>query len=164
MKQQAEGSYNDYRVLTAGPAARVRMLYEKAITHIESAQAALREGDAEGRGRNVTGAHAILGELIVSLNREVAPELSHRLETFYEYLQWRLLEGHSKRDAGAFEEARSLLGSMKEAWVDEPATEVKPDGPAPAPVEVEPVGEAPQGAHPYLRQGALGRSQGRLYL
>jgi flagellar biosynthetic protein FliS len=164
MKQQAEGSYSDYRVLTAGPAARVRMLYDKAAAHIESAQAALREGDAEARGRNVTGAHAILGELIVSLNREVAPALSHRLETFYEYLQWRLLEGHSRRDAAAFAEARALLLSMKEAWVDEPVADVKSDSPATGPVGAEPSGAAPQGAHPYLRQGSFGRSHGRLYL
>lgn len=111
-----QNRYGDYRILTASPAGLVKLLYNKAISQVEAAGECLRNKDPEGRARNVNGAVAVLSELLMSLNHEVAPELSSRLKALYDYMQWRLVTGHSTRDESAFGEVLQLLRSLGEAW------------------------------------------------
>lgn len=161
MNLKGQGSYGEYRVLTASPAASVRMLYDKMLSSVAAARERLHKKDPEGRARNVSAAFSILTELTASLNHEVAPELSGRLKGLYEYLQWRLVTGHAERNDDAFQEVERLLQSMREAWI-EPARPADEEA-APLPEAVHPQPRVnPYG--PYGRHGADEPAGGSMYL
>jgi flagellar protein FliS len=118
----ATRSYEEYRVLTASPLARVRLLYDKMIAETGLARECLRSNDPEGRARHVNSAFSVVTELILSLKPETALELTSRLKQVYEYVQWRLVTGHAQRDGRALEEVQALMRSMREVW-EEPVEE-----------------------------------------
>jgi flagellar protein FliS len=158
MNAKGQGSYGEYRVLTASPVASIRMLYDKMISSVEAARECVRQKDPEGRARNVSAAFSILTELTASLNHEVAPGLSARLKALYEYLQWRLVTGHAERNDGAFQDVERILRSMREAWV----VQAQPAGEDAAPGR-EAVRPQPR-INPYERQRANQAADRSMYL
>jgi flagellar protein FliS len=143
--------YEEYRVLTASPIARVRLMYDVVISETEAARECLRNGDTMARGRHVSKAFDIVTELVISLKPEVAPDLAANLKQFYEYIQWRLTNGHSQQSDADFEEVQTLMRSMREGWADSTESSAAPE--APEPEEATAVAKPVRPSNPYARQG-----------
>src|SRR5262249_43196565 len=139
----------EYRVLTASPLARVRLMYDKVISEAEAARECLRSGDTMARGQHISKALEVVTELMISLKPEVAPELSANLMQFYEYIQWKLSSAHTDKSDSALEEVQTLMRSMREGWADSNESAAEPEAPAPE----APVARPVQPSNPYMRQG-----------
>jgi flagellin-specific chaperone FliS len=53
--------------MTAGPIARVRLMYDKVISETEAARECLLNGDIMARGQHISKALEVVTELIISL-------------------------------------------------------------------------------------------------
>ena len=135
--------------MTAGPVARVRLMYDKVISETEAAREGLRNGDTMARGRHISKALEVVTELVISLKPEVAPELAANLKQFYEYIQWRLATAHSERSDSHLEEVQTLMRSMREGWQEPADAEREQEAPEPVEVAARPV----RPSNPYMRQG-----------
>src|SRR4051812_36673111 len=94
MWSNAHDAYLESRVESADPVQLVRMLYQGAIGSVREARSHLSKGDIAERSRAISKAHAIVTELLVSLDHERGGEISMRLARLYDYMQRRLLEAN----------------------------------------------------------------------
>jgi flagellar protein FliS len=94
----------------------VGMLLDGAISRIIQASAYLARGDVAAKGRSITAAVAIVGELRDSLDHKVDRALSQRLESLYEYVSRRLLFAQLNNDPAALDESAKLLTPIRDGW------------------------------------------------
>lgn len=111
----ATQAYTQSSVLTAPPERLVVMLYDGAGRFLARAAAALRDGDAGAAGEPLQRTHAILDELLATLNAE-AGEIAERLESIYRFCKQTLTEAQLQRDAAAVERVAELLAELRDAW------------------------------------------------
>jgi flagellar protein FliS len=111
--------YFEQMILSASPIELVRLLYQQAIASVADAREHLREGRIRERGAAIRKVHAILAELLVSLNPDYSPEIAENLRKLYCYIQERLLEAHMWQVEPPLEEAAQLLATLADAWREE---------------------------------------------
>jgi flagellar protein FliS len=124
----ASQAYTQNSVLSAPPERLVVMLYDGAGRFLARAVEAVREGDMAAAAEPLHRAHAILDELLATLDFE-AGEVAERLESIYLFCKRTLIEAQLARDPEPIERVAGLLGVLRGAWA-----EVAEKGPA------EPVG------------------------
>lgn len=95
-------------------------MYQRAIASVADARDHLREGRIRERSQAIKRAHAILSELLISLNGEYAPELTANLRLLYCYMQQRLLDANFGQQDGPLEETGRLLTTLADAWREVP--------------------------------------------
>jgi flagellar protein FliS len=110
-------AYMENAIQSASPVELVRLMYEVALQSVGRARRCLREGDPEGRSREISRAHAIVTELAFALDHEVAPELGRNLAELYDYIGRRLLEAHTAQDEAPLEEVTRLLSTLLDGWM-----------------------------------------------
>jgi flagellar protein FliS len=143
MWSNAHDAYLESRVESADPVQLVRMLYQGAIGSVREARSHLSKGDIGARSRAISKAHAILTELLVSLDHDRGGEISVRLARLYDYMQRRLLEANLQQLDAPMAEVLGLLSTLNEAWEGlQPAVET-PEAPAGNAWTPQPAGEAP---------------------
>ncbi len=103
-------------ILSASPIELVRIMYQRGIALTADAREHLREGRIRERVQAVTKVHAILSELMVSLDMDKAPELAHNLRRLYCYMQQRLIEANFSREDAPLEEVGRLMSTLADAW------------------------------------------------
>src|SRR6185312_12041599 len=108
--------YFEQMILSASPVELVRLLFQQAIASVADAREHLREGRIRERAQAIKKAHAILGELLVSLRMDHAPELAQNLRMLYCYMQQRLLEANFQQTDAPLEETGRLLTTLADAW------------------------------------------------
>ena len=94
----------------------ISMLLDGAISRVIQAQGHLMHGDVAAKGRSISGAVAIVGELRNSLDHKVDRALSERLESLYEYVSRRLLFAQLNNDPAALDEVMKLLTPVRDGW------------------------------------------------
>ena len=82
----------------------------------------LREGRIRERVQAIKRVHAILSELMISLQPEPAPELAANLRKLYCYMQQRLIDANFSQTDGPLEETGRLLTTLADAWQEVPRT------------------------------------------
>jgi flagellar secretion chaperone FliS len=107
------------RVLTASPAQRVVMLYDRLLLDLRLAASA---EDAYSAGSNVSHALQVLAELHGSL------DVSHggpaeNLSSIYGYLIGRLLEARMSGQLGELPVITKIVGDLRDAWAQAAASE-----------------------------------------
>jgi flagellar protein FliS len=112
--------YFEQVILSASPIELVRILYQQAIAAVADAREHLRAGRIRERVRAVTKAHAILSELMLSLDSKQAPELAGNLRRLYCYMQERLIEANFSQKDAPLEETARLLSTLADAWQEIP--------------------------------------------
>jgi flagellar protein FliS len=113
-------SYRQVATQTASPGQLVLMLYDGAIRFLQRALTGFGIDDpAECNStinNNVLKTQAILGELDSSLNLEAGGELARHLRQVYLYLDWRLTESNTRKEAEGIQEAIGKLTLLRDAW------------------------------------------------
>jgi len=143
MWSNAHDAYLESRVESADPVQLVRMLYQGAIGSVREARNHLAKGDIAHRSRAISKAHAILTELLVSLDHERGGEISIRLARLYDYMQRRLLEANLQQVDAPLAEVLGLLSTLNEAWDGlQPAVEAQ-EPPAANAWTPQPSGDVP---------------------
>lgn len=107
--------YMTERVLTASPVELIRMLYEGALSSVDLAIEMFQANDIMARGRAITKAVDIIGELRASLRPGAG--FSSTLAELYGYMQQRLLEAHAARSVEQLREVSRLLRCLYEGWL-----------------------------------------------
>jgi flagellar secretion chaperone FliS len=116
MWQNAQDTYLEQRVLSAGPLELVNLLYQAATGAVRDARRHLAAGEILARSRAISKACGILTELITSLDHQRGGELSQRLAQLYDYMQRRLLEANRGQIDEPLAEVLSLLATLGNAW------------------------------------------------
>lgn len=108
--------YRKNQFHTADRGTLLLMLYEGAIDSLRKAKRHMEKGETAAKGACLSRAHAIVGELLTSLDFGAAGELPHRLAALYRFVLERIVEAHTKRRKEAIEEALAVLEVLGRAW------------------------------------------------
>lgn len=115
-------SYLETEILSASPMRLVELLYRGAIEAVRQARDAVDGSNIAERNRQIARAHAILSELLSSLDHGRGGALSLELAELYDYMQRRLNDANFEQTAGPIEEVRRLLETLLDAWTTVSAT------------------------------------------
>ena len=111
----AQAAYTQNSVLTASPEQLVVMLYDGALKFLARAAAAMRLGEASGAGVAFGRAHAILDELLATLDLDQG-EIAERLQSIYVFCGRTLCEAHLESDPAKVDQVMKLLRELRDAW------------------------------------------------
>jgi flagellar protein FliS len=104
------------RVDIGDKGAILLMLYNTAIELLEEAKTALECGDLAAKGVHIAQAHAILSELLASLDFEIGGELAQNLESLYLFMLDQLMAAHINNDTKALDTVISILRPLYVSW------------------------------------------------
>jgi len=137
-----QDAYLESQVLTADPLELVRILYRAARDATRRAAEHLAAGRIAERAREISKAHAILTELILSLDHARGGSYSRGLAELYDYMQRRLLDANQRQKPEPLAEVQALLATLLSGWeqIRMPAVPANTT-PAPPPSEIEPPAE-----------------------
>lgn len=109
-------AYRQTNVITANPGRLVLMCYEGAIRSLKSAREKYISKEYETKAETVQKARSIISELILALDFEKGGEVARNLDSLYNYMLRRIIEGDVKGDVKAFDEVIGMLSELKSAW------------------------------------------------
>ncbi|OZI12743.1 flagellar export chaperone FliS [Bacillaceae bacterium SAS-127] len=107
-------TYSNNSVTTASPGELTLMLYNGCLKFIAQAKKAIEAKNIEAKNTNIQKAQAIIQELMVTLNMEVA--MSENLLPLYDYLNRRLMEANVKNDLAILEEVEGFVTEFRDTW------------------------------------------------
>ena len=113
--------YNQYQsvqVTTSNPEKVLIMLYDGAINFTKIAIDKLAKGDIAGKGLYIGKAHAIVAELMGTLNHEVGGDIARQLEQLYTYLIDEFVAANIKNSTDHLENALRIMTTMRDTWVE----------------------------------------------
>ncbi len=119
-------------VAAASPHKLIVMLYDGALVSISNAMMHMKSGNIAEKGLAVSKAILIIDSgLRASLNKETGGDIAVNLDSLYEYMTDRLLQGNMHNQAELLDEVYKLLLELKGAWdaiveKDKPVEEVVP--------------------------------------
>lgn len=108
--------YKETSVVTASPTKLVVMLYEGAIRFLTRAASDIRKGDLVSKAESVSRAVAIIQHLRGTLDLDKGQHIARDLDRLYQYTLSRVLEGSTKLNANAIDEAIKVLANLLPAW------------------------------------------------
>jgi flagellar protein FliS len=109
-------AYRQTNVTTADPGRLVLMCYEGAIGSLKTARENYISGEYEAKAETVQKAQNIISELALALDFEKGGEMARNLDSLYNYMLRRIIEGDVKGDVKAFDEVILILGQLESAW------------------------------------------------
>jgi flagellar protein FliS len=115
MQNYLQSGYVAERVLSASPLELIRMLYEGALSAVDLAIEMFHNNDVMARGRAITKAVDIVGELRAALRE--GTEFTVTLGELYGYMQNRLLEAHARKSEDHLLEVSRLLKCLYDGWL-----------------------------------------------
>ena len=114
--RQAASAYKEAALETAPPIKIVHMLYEGAIRSLLQAEEAEREGPATEFQEKLRRADAIVCELRLCLDHEVAPDVARNLNALYLFVESQIQEAILERAIEPIDHARRVLTRLYEGW------------------------------------------------
>lgn len=113
----ALAAYRRNSIDTASPGGLVVMLYDRLLTALDRAEAALGlpRPDIESAHREFTRSQDIVLELLSSLDRSAGPIVGS-LARLYEYCHHQLVEANLLKDIGPALPVRSIFSDLRGAW------------------------------------------------
>lgn len=108
--------YKQSLLESAPPIKIVRLLYEKAIQHMERARRLDAATQSTEFNVAIGKADAIVVELRVSLDPSHAPDVCGNLESLYLFVESQLSEGMAQRDGETLVPAIQVMKDLLTAW------------------------------------------------
>jgi len=99
------------------------MLYNAAIELLEEAKSAIERGDLVEKGRNLSQTHAIVSELLASLDFDIDGDLAGKLKDLYVFMLEQLARANMNNDANSLNVVISLLRTLYGGWEGAVASE-----------------------------------------
>ena len=109
-------AYRQTNVVTADPRKLVVMCYEDAVKHLKTALTAYESNDYEAKARSLAKVHDIVAFLIQSLDFTRGGDIARALDSLYNYILRRLMDGDLKRDKAAFDEVIHIFEELLSSW------------------------------------------------
>jgi flagellar protein FliS len=92
------------------------MLYNAGIELLEEATSSLNEGDLVAKGGYLSQTHAIISELLASLDFSIDGELAQNLKDLYLFMLDQLMAANINNDPKPLEVVGALLRTLQQAW------------------------------------------------
>lgn len=112
----AENTYLQSSVQSASPVRLTIMLYDRLVTDIRNASAAVQEDNIEKCCEHLNHAALVLGHLEGNLDHENGGDTAKSLAAFYSVLRAKLLEAQVKKSPEIFEEQIGLIVQVRQTW------------------------------------------------
>ncbi len=109
-------TYKKNQFYTADKGTLLLMLYQGAIDFLMRAKEYLQKGQIADKGIYLSKAHAIVAELLSSLDFEVGGDLARSLDALYRFMMEQLMEAHLSNDVKPIDDVLSLLLLLQEGW------------------------------------------------
>lgn len=106
--------YSNNRILTASPAELTLMLYEGAIKFCNIAIVGIEQNDIEKAHINIMKVEKIIDYLRKTLDMKYP--VAQDFENIYVYLDRRLREANTSKDAEILKEVKMHLDSVRDTW------------------------------------------------
>jgi flagellar protein FliS len=103
-------------VVDADPHRLIQLLLDGAMDRIAQAKGALHSGDRAAVGEALGKAVGIISGLQECLDKEQGGEIAANLDSLYDYMNRRRLDGHREQESAPLDEVAQLLGTIKSGW------------------------------------------------
>lgn len=113
-QNRAFNAYQQNSVTTASPGELTLMLYNGCLKFLSTAKKAIEDKNIQEKNTNIQKAQAIINELNVTLNMDIA--ISKQMYSLYEYMNRRLIEANIKNDTEIIDEVISLTTEFRDTW------------------------------------------------
>ena len=130
MDHTAQQRYLVRQIMSATPAGRVAMLYDRAIGLLNEAIDAIEAGEIERRWRCNSKAVEVVSHLWETLDMEQGGKIATNLGELYEFMIGRLTAVDVANDAQAARDVIRLLEPLRRSW----HTLAEAEAPRPEPV------------------------------
>jgi flagellar protein FliS len=100
---------------TASPARLLTMLYDKLISDLAAAEAAMHRGDIAGTGERIGRSQEILLELASTLDVDAWPE-GEPLRRLYLWMVGELWQARLRKAPERILDCRQLVEPLRDAW------------------------------------------------
>jgi len=129
---QTELSYQKAAVESASPIGLVIILYDKLVSDLKKAIAAMRRNDIESRCNTMNHAMLVLQHLQGSLDMTNGGEAAQSLTQFYNCLRIAFMDAQVKMKPEILEQQIELILQVRQAWnqVECPAGSSQPQSAA----------------------------------
>jgi flagellar protein FliS len=116
MLDTAVSRYTQVRATTASPGELLIALYDGLFRFLNGAKLCLERGMRPRASELISKAYAIVSELFIALDHQLAPELCARLGGVYGFAMDRLTAANITGSAVAIDEVIRVLTPLREAW------------------------------------------------
>lgn len=117
MNQDAKTKkYLQTQIATASPEQLLLMLYDGAIRFLGRGREFMVEKKYYESHEDLIRVQKIVVELMCSLDREKAEELSGHLTSLYLYMYQKLIEANVEKNLEKIDEVTSLLTTLRSGW------------------------------------------------
>jgi flagellar secretion chaperone FliS len=116
MYARAARAYKNVSVESAPPPRVLDELLGRAVADCHEARAKIAAGDRGGKGKAISHAVQICGELIAALDFKAAPELCANLASLYDFIINRLTAANIGSDVAPLAEAEKTLQTLRDAF------------------------------------------------
>jgi flagellar protein FliS len=100
--------------MTASPQELTLMLYDGSLRFLNQALSAIEEGDFIKSNTLIIKVEDIIREFQMTLDFKY--EVSNNLNSLYDYMYRRLVEGNMRKDTDALNEVLKMLREMRDTW------------------------------------------------
>ncbi len=116
LESSAAARYTQVRNTTSTPGELLLALYDGLFRFLNGAKACIENKQLPRARELLSKSHAIISELTIALDHEVAPELCGQLEGLYGFCIDRIQFASRKGDVTSIEEVTRVLTPLREAW------------------------------------------------
>jgi flagellar protein FliS len=118
---------NADNVADADPHQLISIIFKHILANVAIASGAIARNETENKGKCLTKAIALVGELQDSLDMDQGGEISSGLFDLYDYIVRCLVQANLDNDCEKLDEVKELVTEIKEGWDAIPAEKrVKP--------------------------------------
>lgn len=107
---------NADNVADADPHQLISIIFKHILANVAIANGAIDRNETENKGKCLTKAIALVGELQDSLDMEQGGEISSGLFDLYDYIVRCLVQANLENDCEKLEEVKNLITEIKEGW------------------------------------------------
>lgn len=107
---------NADNVADADPHQLISIIFKHILANVAIANGAITRKETENKGKCLTKAIALVGELQDSLDMAKGGEISVNLFDLYDYIIRCLLQANLNNDCEKLDEVKNLITDIKEGW------------------------------------------------
>jgi flagellar secretion chaperone FliS len=116
LESTAAARYTEIRNATSTPGELLLALYDGLFRFLNGAKLCIENKQLPRARELISKSHAIISELTIALDHDVAPELCAQLEGLYGFCIDRLQVASRKADVRAIDDVKRVLTPLREAW------------------------------------------------
>jgi flagellar protein FliS len=116
LESAAAARYTQVRNATSTPGELLLALYDGLFRFLNGAKVCMENKQMPRARELLSKSHAILSELTIALDHDVAPELCGQLDGLYGFCIDRVQVASRKADTKAIDEITRVLTPLREAW------------------------------------------------